>query len=100
MSGFVQIEGDFCIMVDRGVYKQCDLYQRDGFLYAKVSGGFVRLMSDGSTSKSHMRLDHLVYEGELLRDQLGKLCTPFVRPEIKTVELEAPKKQLLIGTTS
>lgn len=75
MSFFQQVEGEAAILVERGVYKQVDLYVRDGYLYAKVSGGFVRLTKDGSTSKAHMRLVHMSWNGALYSDALGRLSS-------------------------
>jgi hypothetical protein len=51
MSFFKQVEGEAAIIISNGVYRQCDLYTRDGYLYAKISGGFVRLMADGATPR-------------------------------------------------
>ncbi len=94
MSFFKEVEGEAAIMVENGVYRQVPLYTRDGFLYAKVSGGFVRLMADGATTKARMRLDHLSWDGDLYRDPLGRLCTHEARG---AVALEAPRAQLLLG---
>lgn len=94
MSFFVHVEGEAAILVENGVYRQVDLYTRDGFLYAKTSGGFVRLMADGSTTKAKMRLEHLSWTGELRRDVLGRLCTVDVSG---SKALDASKAQLLLG---
>lgn len=77
MSFFQQIEGDAAILVERGVYRQVDLYRRDGYLYAKLAGGFVRLMADGSTTRPGVSLDFMSYSGPLAQ-RLGRLCTPDV----------------------
>lgn len=76
MSFFQQVEGEAAVLVENGVYRQCDIYTRDGYLYAKVGSGFVRLMADGSTTKSRLRLDFMSWTGDLRRDGLGRLCTP------------------------
>ncbi|MCW4115638.1 hypothetical protein NPA31_011755 [Aurantimonas sp. MSK8Z-1] len=76
MGFFQHLEGDAAILVENGVYKQADLYQRDGFLFARTSGGFVRLMADGSTSKARLRLDVLSVDQPLHRDAVGRLCLP------------------------
>ena len=62
MSFFQQIEGDAAILVERGVYRQVDLYRRDGYLYAKLAG---------------VSLDFMSYSGPLAQ-RLGRLCTPDV----------------------
>ena len=73
MGLFQCVEGDVAIVSENGVYKQCDLFMRNGYLFAKVSGGFVRLMADGSTSKSRMRLETIVTEKSLGTDGMGRL---------------------------
>lgn len=78
MGLFVESEGDVAILSMGGVYKQVEVYTRDGYLYAKANGGFVRLMADGATSKPNCRLDHLVTDLPLARDTYGKLCTSSV----------------------
>ena len=74
MGMFKQIEGENAIIVESGVFKQADLYVRDGYLYAKTGGGFVRLYADGSTSKAKCRLDVLAFDKPLCVDKLGRLC--------------------------
>lgn len=75
MSFFKQAEGEAAILVSNGVYSQVDVYTRDGYLYAKIGGGFVRLMADGSTSKAKTQLNFLSYS-EPLAQRLGRLCEP------------------------
>ena len=75
MSFFQEIEGEAAVLVEGGICKQVPLYKRDGYLYAKTGGGFVRLMADGSTSKAKLRLDFMSWEGQLARDGIGRLCT-------------------------
>lgn len=78
MSFFAEIEGEAAVLVSNGVYQQVPLFVRDGYIYAKISGGFIRLMADGSTTKSHMRLDFMSFDKQLCRDSLGRLCLPEV----------------------
>jgi len=73
MGLFQKVEGSAAILSIGGVYKQVDLYTWDGALFANTSGGFVRLLEDGSTSKPKMQLKHLMLDAELFRDPLGKL---------------------------
>lgn len=40
--------------VKNGVFKQANLYERGGELYAGMLGGFVRLMKDGRTSNPNV----------------------------------------------
>lgn len=74
MSFFKQVEGEAAVIVENGVYKQVDLYTRDGFLYAKASGGFIRLMADGATSKAKCRMVFMSWSGQLYTDGMGKLA--------------------------
>lgn len=97
MAFFKEVEGEAAILISNGVYRQVPVYTRDGYLYAKHGGGFVRLMADGSTTKDKMRLDYMTWEGELRRDTYGRLCTGEVsgskslEPERKTLLLGAPE---------
>ena len=75
MSFFKEVEGEAVILVQNGVYKQVPVYVRDGYLYAKISGGFVRIMADGSTTKAKMRLDFMSWSWPLFKDNMGRLCT-------------------------
>lgn len=94
MSFFKQVEGEAAVLVENGTYKQVDVYTRDGYLYAKVGSGFVRIMADGSTTKAKMRLDFMSWTGPLYRDKLGRLCAGDVDG---ATALEPAKKQLLLG---
>lgn len=81
---FQELEGDVAILVSNGVYKQCKLFTRNGYLFAQVAGGFVRLMRDGSTSNAKFRLDTLITEKSLFQDGFGRLAVE-----------ELPKARLL-----
>ncbi len=95
MSFFREVEGEAAILVENGVYKQVPLYTRDGHLYAKTGGGFVRLMADGATTKAKVRLDFMSWNGELFRDSLGRLCDATAKGGIS---LEPTKARLLLGS--
>lgn len=96
MGFFKEVEGEAAVIVSGGVYKQVPLYTRDGYVYAKTAGGFVRLMADGSTTKDKTRLDYMTWGGSLKRDTFGRLCTPDV---IGARALEEEKQQLLLGVS-
>lgn len=99
MSFFKHVEGEAAILVENGVYRQVDLYTRDGYLYAKSSGGFVRLKADGSTTKAKLRLEHMSWTGGLYRDTFGSLATHEARlASDKIKPLEAERQQLLLGS--
>lgn len=94
MSFFQHVDNEAAILIQGGVEKQCDLYTRDGYLYAKVAGGYVRLFQDGSTMKPKMRLVHMSWTGPLSRDRQGRLCTAQMPGAIP---VDIPKAQLLLG---
>lgn len=96
MTFFQKVEGDGAVVVERGVYRQVELFSRAGYLYVKLGSGFVRLMADGSTSKlgGSLRLVYLSYDGPLGRDELGRL-TQADALEASTV-LQAHERQRLI----
>lgn len=75
MSLFKELEGDVAIVVSGGVFKQVKLFTRNGFLFAAVSGGYVRLKADGTTSKDKLRLEHIETEIDLYKDRIGRLGT-------------------------
>ena len=93
MSFFKQAEGEAAVLVERGLYRQVDVYTRDGYLYAKLSGGFVRLMADGSTTRPGVSLDFLSYSGPLAQ-RLGRLCESGTAG---SRELAEPEAQKLLG---
>lgn len=95
MSFFQEVEGEAAVLVENGVYKQVPLYVRDGFLYAKIGGGFVRIMADGATTKAKCRLDFMSWSGLLAKDALGRLCDPGV---VKNCQMLAgDTQQRLLG---
>lgn len=71
---FKQLQGETVILVQNGVYKQADLYEWKGGLFAKFSGGFIRLKENGSTTKDGVSIDTLMFDGELRRDKFGRLA--------------------------
>lgn len=94
MGLFQQVEGENVVVYENGAFKQTDLYLRDGYLYAKAGGGFVRLYADGSTSKAKCKLDVLTYDKPLFTDKLGRLCDASVQGGRA---LGREKEQLLLG---
>ena len=93
---FQALEGDCAVIVEGGVYKQADLYARNGFLFAKAGGGFVRLYADGSTSKPKCRIDTISTEKALFSDPLGRICDGSVN---KAKPVEGDKAQKLLGVS-
>lgn len=97
MGMFKQVDGENAVIVENGVYKQTDVFSRDGALYAKAGGGFVRLYADGSTSKAKCRLDLLTYSGVLAQDAFGRLCDGSA-PGAKSLDHQKAQR-LLLGPT-
>jgi hypothetical protein len=98
MSFFKEVEGEAAVLVENGVFRQVPLYTRDGFIFAKVgSNGFVRLMADGSTTKSKLRLDFMSWGSwPLYKDRIGRLCTGDAKG-IDFKLLDGAAKQKLLG---
>lgn len=92
MPGFREIEGAFVVLTTKGVYKPVPIYERNGFLWAKSSGGYIKLMSNGSSSKDGVRIDELSLDDPLYQTQLGYLA---VKPLPKAVPLEDKKREKL-----
>ena len=73
MSFFKKFEGAAAILVSNGVYRQVDMYTNNDEIFVALSGGFVRLKVDKTTSKkgtywlSHNAEDVVGF------DELGRL---------------------------
>lgn len=48
--GFNIVEGAFVVTLEKGVWRQVDLFEREGKIFAKQKGGFIALMNNGTTS--------------------------------------------------
>lgn len=89
------IEAEAAIVVMNGVYKQVEMAERDGLLYVKTGGGYVKVKHDGSTSKASLRLVHMSWSGDrLARTPTGDLCRD-TRKE--AIVLDPEGHQLLLG---
>lgn len=87
-------EGQVAVIVKNGVYQQAPLYSRNGYLFAKVGNGFIRLAANGSTSQTSTRIEALVIDVELFEDRLGRLCDGSVKG---SRAIPAPARQQLLG---
>lgn len=94
MGVFKQLQGDTVILTTGGVYKQVNLYERDGDLYAGWAGGFIRLYDTGATSQPVVRIEQLITNAPLHRDPFGRLSTEARK---NTLPVAAPQQQKLIG---
>lgn len=72
---FDKLEGDTAMLVQGGVYKTTELYVWAGKLFAKAAGGYIRLRTNGTTSKDGVRLEHMEIEQPLFSDKFGRLAT-------------------------
>lgn len=73
---FAELPGDVAIMIVNGKYNVYPLYEFQGRLFAKVSGGFVQLFADKRTSMNNCRVEQITYSGELwVHRATGKLYT-------------------------
>lgn len=90
---FKALEGETAILVQGGVYRTADLYERDGKVFAAVAGGYVRLYANGSTSKDKLSLDVLALDAKLYVDRFGRLC---VSPGEGRKALEEPEVERLL----
>lgn len=61
MQVFKLIEGATVILVQRGLFKECRVWSRDGtnHLYAGVSGSYIRLRGRFETSHTSTRWEQL-----------------------------------------
>lgn len=77
---FHQIPDGVAILQSGGVYKQVDLYERAGYIYAKWGSGFVGLRSS-SKGTSHPRVLWVELEGITPHyDDLGRMTkSPTIR---------------------
>ena len=71
---FKQLTGETVILQSGGVFKQADLYEWDGKLFAKHGNGFIRLKENGSTSKDGINIELLCIDAPLRKDRFGRLC--------------------------
>ena len=70
---FTVVPGAQAIVSCKGVFKQCDVYECRGVLFAKYGGGYVKLNEGGGTSKPDLRFDTLSFDGPLWRNEYGYL---------------------------
>lgn len=68
---FHKVDGGVCVLRRKGVYRQCEVYQRAGVLFSKWGIGFVMLYSNG-TSVPDIHLDFLDVPMEVSHDVFGK----------------------------
>lgn len=70
---FKKMNGDQALLVAKGTFKEADLFEFQGGLFAKHGSGYVRLKANGSTSKPGVDFCHLETEAELWSDPFGRI---------------------------
>ena len=92
MSGFNKLEGEFAVTVSNGIYKQVDVYERNGYLYVQQGSGFIQVNHTGGTTSPKVRLDELNIETPIAMSKLGRLCIKGHAgiPEQRPVEGDKP----------
>jgi|WetSurMetagenome_2_1015567.scaffolds.fasta_scaffold354503_2 hypothetical protein len=94
---FKALDGDTCILVENGVYKVGALFEYNGYLFAKVGGGFVKLFENGSTSKAgRLTLESLQLDAArtLYRDPHGRIMTRKTNDKVSLLAPAAAAKLL------
>ncbi len=73
-SGFVIVEGVQVVVLKSGVFKQVNVYQRSGQLYAATAGGYVSLSRDSVTSVPSIRWKGFVEQTNTdFKYEIGKI---------------------------
>lgn len=70
---FKKIDDAEAVIVERGVFRPAEAYTRDGAVFVKAKGGFVRVKQDMSTSHPDVKLDAFHYDGPLFLGQFGRI---------------------------
>lgn len=70
---FRRVEGATVVLLKSGVYKTTDVYRSGDTLYAKHSGGFVKLRSHYATSVPSLSWDTLDVDFEIRVGGLGAI---------------------------
>lgn len=74
MTGLFHIlDGDAVVLYRKGTFRQSEVYQRNGELFAKHSGGFIRLLHGGHTSLPDMMWEDLHISAGYSKGPLGRL---------------------------
>lgn len=86
---FRELVGDTAIILIKGTYRQCPLYEYQGNLFAKLGSGFIRLNTTGATSRPDALLFQLITEQKLTADKFGRLSVDEKYPSIEAEKLLA-----------
>jgi DNA-binding cell septation regulator SpoVG len=73
MSLFTIVEDSHVHLHSGGLYKQTELYEKDGIMYAKWGAGFIGLRHGGVTTISKVRWDSIITVREWKIIKLGRM---------------------------
>ena len=73
---FTPIVTGVVILCRNGLYRQCDAFERNGELYAKSFGGFVRLLGGNTTTLTNCRSIEVNLPAGYVFNAFGKLTVP------------------------
>lgn len=63
MQYFKPIEDGFAILYRGGVFRQVNLAERDGFVYAAFGSGFIKIHKGGTTSHKDIKCEEFDIPG-------------------------------------
>ncbi len=72
-QGFKKIEDSFCVLFTKGSYKQVEIYEREGLIFAKFGGGFIKVYQNGYTSKNEVVCKGINCMGVIWKEGAGGL---------------------------
>ena len=72
--GFHEIEDAIIITRSKGVHKQCKAFQRKGFVYVQIGGGFVMMRRNGGTNLPHVMWEDIELRIDTVFDELGRMA--------------------------
>lgn len=95
---FQQIEDAKAIIKIKGLYKQVDVYRRQGYLYVRHGGGYVGLIrvfgNQIGTTVPHTRVDALYMpddmENQVWTTNSGRLCIEQCPHKYKEFKIKNP----------
>lgn len=73
---FTKVEEAYAVIVSKGVYRQCDVYERKSRLFVKYGSGFIYLGQRNSTSVTNVRLEEIVLPFEHKMTETGFRVNP------------------------
>ena len=87
MSVFKVIPDAYAVSVTKGVFKQVEVYERDGLIYINHGSGFVRLVRGShtkiATTSPNTYIDELTVDFDLWVTSTGSVCTDSYQKKYK-----------------